>query len=160
MFTVVISGSVMRLQPLSLTLCNRGLKLTVDVTTAKNLYITRSTQILDATEELSKQSYGLKEVFTNNQIKKAKAKLPEYYSWLKEYDEAYTSLLNMDGAISDLNMRNAKVSIMERARNVYVSSLQGYEKELANIEASTNFKLSTGIALIAVLVSVVGVAIA
>ncbi|HHX8306438.1 TPA: hypothetical protein ACVOZG_004589 [Vibrio diabolicus] len=134
--------------------------MAIDVTTAKNFYITRSTEILDATEALSKQSYGLTEVFTNDQLKKAKAKLPEYYRWLKEFDEAYTSLLNMDGAISDLNMRNAKVSIMERAINVYVSSLQGYEKELANIEASTNFKLSTGIALLAVLVSVVGVAVA
>ncbi|MUI53152.1 hypothetical protein [Aliivibrio fischeri] len=134
--------------------------MTVEVTTAKNLYITRSNEILDATELLSKQSYGLKEVFTNDHLKKAKAKLPEFYRWLKEYDEAYTSLLSMDGAIPDLNMRNAKVSIMERARNIYVLSLQGYEKELANIEASTNFKLSTGIALFAVLVSVVGVAVA
>ena len=134
--------------------------MTLDATTAKNLYITRSKDILDATETLSKQSYGLKEIFTNAQLKKAKARLPEYYNWLKECDDSYTSLLNMDGAIPDLNMRNARVSIMERARNVYVLTLQGYERELANIEASTNFKLSTGIALIAVLVSVVGMAIA
>ncbi|MEZ9233830.1 hypothetical protein AB4259_22520 [Vibrio amylolyticus] len=134
--------------------------MTIDVTTAKNLYITKSKDILDATEMLSKQSYGFKEIFSNEQLKKAKVKLPEYYSWLREYDDAYTSLLNMEGALPDLNMRNAKVSIMERARNVYVLSLQGYEKELANIESSTNFKLSTGIALIAVLVSLVGVAVA
>ncbi|HAS6327681.1 hypothetical protein ABRZ80_22625 [Vibrio vulnificus] len=134
--------------------------MAIDVTTAKNLYITKSKDILDATEILSKQSYGFKEIFSNEQLKKAKAKLPEYYSWLREYDDAYTSLLSMEGALPDLNMRNAKVSIMERARNVYVLSLQGYEKELANIESSTNFKLSTGIALIAVLVSLVGVAVA
>ncbi|EHR7861147.1 TPA: hypothetical protein NJ344_004635 [Vibrio parahaemolyticus] len=134
--------------------------MTIDVITAKNLYITKSKDILDATEMLSKQSYGFKEVFTNDKLKKAKEKLPEYYNWLRKYDEAYTSLLSMEGALPDLNMRNAKVSIMERARNVYVLSLQGYEKELANIEASTNFKLSTGIALIAVLVSLVGVAVA
>ncbi|TOM78871.1 hypothetical protein [Vibrio parahaemolyticus] len=134
--------------------------MTIDVITAKNLYITKSKDILDATEMLSKQSYGFKEVFTNDKLKKAKEKLPDYYNWLRKYDEAYTSLLSMEGALPDLNMRNAKVSIMERARNVYVLSLQGYEKELANIEASTNFKLSTGIALIAVLVSLVGVAVA
>ena len=134
--------------------------MTIDATTAKDLYVTRSNQILEATEVLSKQNYGLTEIFTNKQLKQAKANLPQYYEWLKECDEVYTSLLSMNGAIPDLNMKNAKLSIMERARNIYVLSLQGYEKELANIQASTNFKLSTGIAMIAVLVSVIGIAVA
>ncbi|OCH41420.1 hypothetical protein [Aliivibrio fischeri] len=125
-----------------------------DMITAKNLYITRSKDILKATEILSKQTYGIREVFTSKQLKKAKSELSKYYEWLKVYDEAYIDLLKLDGALPDLNMRVAKVSIMECARNIFISSLQGYEKELSNIEASTNFKLTTGIALFAVLVSV------
>ncbi len=127
---------------------------------AKNSYIESSRTIFDATERLSSESYGIAEIFSKTKLKQGKAKLKGYYAWLKEYDEAYTENLTLGGTIGDLNMKNAKLSVVERSRSVFLSSLNGYEKELSNIEASTNFKLSTGIAIVAIVISMFGVAIA
>lgn len=125
----------------------------------KNSYIERSQEIFDATEKLSTDSYGFIEVFTQKKLKLGKADLKDYYIWLKEYDEAYTKNLTLNGTIGDLNMKNAKLNIIERSRAVFLSSLNGYERELSNIEASTNFKLSTGIAITAIVISIAGIAI-
>jgi hypothetical protein len=128
--------------------------------TAKNYYITRSRMIFSATEALSQDHYGMFEVFSSRKLKKAKYRLGEYYVWLEESDAVYTDHLDMSGAISDLNIRNAQLGVVERARDVFLSSLNGYEKELSNIQACTNFKISTCLALFAVVIAIAGVAIA
>lgn len=132
----------------------------MDLLEAKNSYIERSRQIFDTTEKLSKESYGLTEIFTKKKLKIAKGKLSNYYNWLKEYDAAYSENLILEGALYDLNIRNAKLKVLESSRLLFLSSLNGYEKELSNIEGSTNFKLSTGIAVAATIISIIGVSIA
>lgn len=132
----------------------------LELSVAKNFYISRSNQIIEATKVLSKDSYGIKDIFIKSKLLKAKQELEKYYGWLNEYDEAYTENLILGGAIPDLNMRNAKLSVVEKARGLFVSSLSSYEKELSNIEASINFKISTTIAFLAFLISVIGVAVA
>ncbi|MGX5915104.1 hypothetical protein ACR0ST_10265 [Aliidiomarina sp. Khilg15.8] len=139
-------------------LCKENRKLTLEE--AKNSYIKRSREIFDETERLSSESYGIAEIFTKSKLMQGKAKLKDYYACLKECDEAYAQFFTLGGAIGDLNMKNAKLAVVERSRSVFLSSLNGYERELSNIEASTNFKLSTGIAIVAVVISMFGLAIA
>lgn len=126
---------------------------------AKNGYLSRSLDILNATESLSKDKYGIFENFTNNKLNDAKKQLSLYYSWLREFDAAYSGEFMFHGTIPDITMLNGNLSIVERSRSMFVSSLNSYEKALANIESSTNFKLTTSIALLALLVAVLGVAI-
>ncbi|HAS8371842.1 TPA: hypothetical protein I7742_22650, partial [Vibrio vulnificus] len=113
-------------------------------------------EILNATEALSKDKYGLVEIFTNKKLIEAKAQLSIFYSWLREFDAAYSGDFMLHGTIHELTMLNGNLSIVERARNMFVSSLDSYEKAIANIESSTNFKLTTSIALLALLVAVLG----
>ncbi|AIL70748.1 hypothetical protein VV93_v1c16600 [Vibrio vulnificus] len=122
-------------------------------------YLAKSVYILNATEALSKDKYGLVEIFTNKKLIEAKAQLPIFYSWLREFDAAYSGDFMLHGTIHELTMLNGNLSIVERARNMFVSSLDSYEKAIANIESSTNFKLTTSIALLALLVAVLGLVI-
>ncbi len=126
---------------------------------AKKGYLEKSLDILNATESLSKDSYGILEIFTNTKLNDAKAQLSTYYSWLKEFDEAYSGDFMLHGHISDITRLNGNLSIVERARNMFVSSLDSYEKALANIESATNFKLTTSIALLALFVAALGLVI-
>uniref|UniRef100_A6VY19 Uncharacterized protein n=1 Tax=Marinomonas sp. (strain MWYL1) TaxID=400668 RepID=A6VY19_MARMS len=58
----------------------------------------------------------LKISLLNQKLFKAKQELEKYYGWLNEYDEAYAENLSLGGAIPDLNMRNAKLNVVEKAR--------------------------------------------
>ncbi|HCE4574290.1 hypothetical protein P3719_23295 [Vibrio parahaemolyticus] len=126
---------------------------------AKNGYLAKSIEILNATESLSKDKYGIFEIFTNKKLNDAKEQLSIYYSWLREFDATYSGEFMLHGTIPDITMLNGNLSIVERSRSMFVSSLNSYEKALANIESSTNFKLTTSIALIALLVAVLGLVI-
>lgn len=128
----------------------------MDLETAKTSYITRSRQVIDANEAMARESYGLVEVFSRTKMNGYKAKLGGYYDWLREYDEAYAETLSIHGTINDLQVKQAKAAIAAHARNLFVSSIGNYEKELSNIESSLNFRLTTSIAIIALLVSAIG----
>jgi len=127
----------------------------MDLNTAKNLYITRSRQIINANESMAKDSYGFMEMITKSKLKRHKEKLGDFYAWLRECDEAYSKNISVSGSINDLLMKQAKLGIAEKARGVFISSLNSYEKELSNIEGNINFKLTTSMAVLAIVVSAV-----
>lgn len=93
--------------------------------TAKNYYITRSRQVINANEALAKESFGLFEIITRTKLKAYKSKLSSYYDWLREYDDTYGESLSVQGTINELQMRQAKVAIAANARNFLVSSIGG-----------------------------------
>ena len=128
--------------------------------TAKKNYIKTGQEILKATESLSAQSYGILEIITKSKLRKGKEKLTGYYLLLKEYDDVYTSELEINGTTFDIELKLARLKICESARLIFTSSLGGYERELSNIESSINFKLTTGIAMIALVFSLAGVLLA
>ena len=120
-----------------------------------NSYLEKSKLINNATENLSSDSYGLIEIFRKKKLKDGKEKLKLYYSWLQEYDDVYAGELVLFDTNTQVYLAN--LSIVERARNVFTSSLRGYEKALSNIEASTNFHLTTTIALASFAIAVLGI---
>lgn len=122
--------------------------------TAKNYYITRSRQIIDDTEKLSIDSYGFREIFTRTKLRKHKSRLAQYYDWLREYDEAYSKELSIDVKYEDLKIIQARAEVVRQARELFVSSLSHFESELSNIESSHNFRLTTSIAILALVVSI------
>ena len=132
------------------------LYVNMELDTAKNYYITRSKQIIDATESMAKDSYGIIEQFKRNKVTKYKEKLTEYYNWLREYDAVYSAHLSISGTINELQIKQSQAIIVEQARNLFISSLRNYENEISNIENSLNFRLTTGIAIIAMVISVLG----
>lgn len=77
---------------------------------------------------------------------------------LQENDEKYSANFKTGGAIPDLNMRNAKLSTIEKARNMAMSSLSTVESFYKDTESSLNFSLTTIGAISAVVISVLGIA--
>lgn len=126
----------------------------MDLETAKNYYITRSRQIIDANESMARDSYGLLEMIAKTKLNRHKDRLGEFYGWLREYDEAYSENISISGSINEVLMKQGKLGIAEKAREIFISSLNSYEKELSNIEGNINFKLTTSIAVLAIIVSV------
>ena len=122
----------------------------------KKNYLDKSQEIYKSTKELAKDSYGMREILTNKKQRKAKEKLEIYYSWLNDIDSEYSKQFEIMGSVAEMQMRNGHLSVAERARNIFISSLSGYENAIANIEASTNFKITTILAMFAILVSIFG----
>lgn len=115
-------------------------------------YLEKSKIIFKETEKLSLESDKFNGTQRNKKLKEAKRNLTTYYSWLQELDKEYTGDLLIPGTPNNMFI----FSVVERARNVFMSSLNGYEKSLANIEANINFRKTTFIAIIALIVSMVG----
>ena len=124
----------------------------------KNNYIKKGQDILSRNESLATESFGFFESFTRTKLKRFKGNIAEYYTNLGALDSYYTSLFKTSGAINDLNMLNAQLQVISKAREMYTSALSAYEKELANIEGSLNFRLTTIIAIVAIIVSVASIA--
>ena len=128
----------------------------MNLETAKDYYIIGSREIIDANELMAKDSYGVADMITRKKINGYKSKLGNYYDWLREYDEAYSESLSINGTVNDLQMKQTKAAIAGQARSLFVASLRGYESEIRNVEASLNFRLTTSIAIIAIVTSVIG----
>ncbi|HCH3861609.1 TPA: hypothetical protein NKV27_002903, partial [Vibrio parahaemolyticus] len=73
---------------------------------AKNGYLAKSIEILNATESLSKDKYRIFEIFTNKKLNDAKEQLSIYYSWLREFDATYSGDFMLHGTIPDITMLN------------------------------------------------------
>lgn len=123
----------------------------------KSCYARSSTKILDSTKTLATDSYGMLEVFTGAKIGNAKKQLIDYYTTLGKLDDAYSECLQMTGSLNDLMMKNAKLATIERSRVIFMHSLDCFQRELSNVETSLNFKISTTMALVAIIFSIVGI---
>ena len=122
----------------------------------KSCYARSGAKILDSTKGLATDSYGMWEVLTRAKIGYAKKQLIDYYTTLGELDDAYSECLQMTGSLNDLMMKNAKLAIVERSRVIYIDSLDSFQRELSNVETTLNFKISTTMALVALILSSVG----
>lgn len=123
----------------------------------KDSYIAGSQKIVDASEELANDSFGFIEIFSKKKLKIHQGKVSKFYGWLREYDAKFSGRLSTQGGISTMQMRQAQVAIVSEARSLFVSSLSAFERELSDKEQTVNFRLSTTIALVAIVVSVVGI---
>ena len=120
----------------------------------KNQYIQSAKKIIDANEKMACDSFKFIEMFRRKNLRKYKGNLSDYYNWLREYDDEYSQFITTDGTINDLNFKLAKINIASKAREIFIVSLGNYEKELSNIEGNLNFLLSTSIALVAIVISI------
>lgn len=120
------------------------------------MYAEKSQMILEATREVATDSYGFLQIFTKTKLSRAKLKLNEYYDWLTKYDEVYSKNLITVGTRADVTVKDLSLKMVDRSRELFISSLRGYENELSNVESSLNFQLTTSIALLAILFSVIG----
>lgn len=127
----------------------------MDLEITKNVYIAKSQEIICANEAMARDSYGFREMITKSKLKNYKDKLGAFYGWLREYDEAYAGSISTSGTINDVLMKQAQLGIVEKARGIFILSLNSYEKELANIEGNLNFKLTTYMAVLAIFISII-----
>ena len=123
--------------------------------TAKDLYISYSRNIIDANEEMAKDRYGISEMFTRSKLSKYKNKLGEYYTWLRECDDVYSASLAPSTNVNDARLQQSTLDVVEKARAMFIFSLNSYEKELSNVEGNMNFRLTTSIAILAIIISIV-----
>jgi len=123
----------------------------------KAYYISKSNQIIEANEKMALDNYGFIEMFTQSKLKGYKNRLREFYEWLRESDEAYAQNMRIPISINEILMVNGQLGIVQNARDLFVSSLNSYEKEVSNIEGNINFRLTTFIAILAIIISVVAI---
>ncbi|MDZ4261981.1 MAG: hypothetical protein U1B30_06585 [Pseudomonadota bacterium] len=129
----------------------------MDLNTAKNFYFTRSDMLNRKHEELATTSFGFTEIFTRKNVTKYRSVLKQYYTWLYEYDEVLSKNMSLNDDNNELQPRTARANMVIISRSVYISSIESYEKELSNIESNLNFRLTTAIAVLALVFSAVGI---
>lgn len=129
----------------------------MELSTAKNFYFTRADMLNKKHEELATTAFGFKDVFRRTRVVQFRAALKQYYEWLHEYDSALSENISLEGENYELQSRAARAQMTSIARSVYVSSIESYEKELSNVETALNFRLTTAIAVVALVVSLAGV---
>lgn len=122
-------------------------------------YIRTSSEVLSDNELLASQSLGVKEMFSKSIITSHKDKLRSYFQKLADYDQEYATYLVAHGSINDLLMRNAAIQIMTQGRSMLVGAVKNYESSLVEFEGQLKFRVNITIALIAIVVSVVGLAV-
>jgi len=130
----------------------------MDLNTTKNYYFTRSEMLNKKHEELVTTTFSIRDIFDRKRISEYRGLIRQYYMWLHEYDTVLSENLSLSGENYELQPRAVKAEMTLIARSVYVSSIESYEKELSNIESSMNFRLTTIIALFALVLSVMSIA--
>ncbi len=63
------------------------------------------------------------------------------------------------GTVAYAQLDSARISMVTEARAIYVSNLSNYEKEISNVANNINFKITTTIAVVALIVSMLGAAV-
>lgn len=123
----------------------------------KKSYIESASSVLSDNEDLASASITFKEMFTKSVVSSNKEKLRKHFEILSDLDKKYVKNLTTNGTINDLLIRNAKIQILAESRNMLVSAIKNYESSLTEYEGQVKFRLNITIALIAIIVSIIGV---
>ena len=123
----------------------------------KNKFIEISSEVLTDNGGLASSSLTFREIFNQETLNSHKTKLHAYFETLSDLDEEYAKHLSTSGTINDLLMKNAKVQILSLSRTMLVGAIKNYESSLSEFEGQVKFRLNTTIAVVAIVVSVIGV---
>ena len=97
------------------------------------------------------RSFKRKHIFTHRD------KLKAHISTFDEIDREYRNCLNTNDAINDLLIKNARVSVLEKARSLPSDTISEYQRTILNSEACINFNVTTAIAVVALFLSFIGI---
>ena len=115
-------------------------------------------QLVAILKELSQFKPRFYHAFAKGKLGEYTAKLVEYREQLNEVDQRLRPHTRVPGDYNSIQMVSGKLSVTFSIRNVVLTTLDEAQKMLNSHEAQAGFKLSTNIALIAVVVSVLGLA--
>lgn len=115
-------------------------------------------QLVAILKELSQFKPRFYHAFAKGKLGKYTTKLVEYREQLNEVDQRIRPHTKVPGDYNSIQMMSGKLSVTFSIRNVVLTTLDEVQKMLNSHESQAGFKLSTNIALIAVVVSVLGLA--
>ncbi|MCK5885961.1 MULTISPECIES: hypothetical protein [Alcanivorax] len=116
-------------------------------------YIRLSEAVNDDNKILASENLSL---FGSKILNKNKRRIDGHFSRLAELDREYQGYLRPRGAINDLNMRNAQLGILTLSRKMAVDAIGNYETAISGFDAGFKFQISSTIAFLAFLISVLG----
>jgi len=121
-------------------------------------YTSISNDAVALNKTIDETEFSFVSIFCRKELKSLKQQIPALLSRLQELDKEYSAKFKTSRAINDLNMLNAQLAIVDKARNMAMSSLSNAEKAYKGTESSLNFRLTTVIAITAIVISIVGLA--
>jgi hypothetical protein len=125
----------------------------------KDHYLALREEVVVNSCEMSGRSVGFFNSFKHSYFQKHRAYLSAHYQRLNDIDTEFNRHFRMPGTVPDLNMLTMQLEVVSRARNLATDSLSAYETQVSNGEGGVNFRISTAIALFALVVSIVGIGI-
>ncbi|RJG09742.1 hypothetical protein D3879_16880 [Pseudomonas cavernicola] len=117
-------------------------------------YTASASIVLQDNEALAAASSGLREIFSRSVINEHKEKVRNHFQILLKLDEQYTKHLSPQGTINELSMKSAQIQILSQARSMFVGAIKNYESSLTELEGQFQFKVSTTLAIVAILISI------
>jgi len=124
-------------------------------------YFEKANDLKKASEALVSSKRGIKDTICKNIVNASQANLETYYQWLNQADKSLSQYVVIkksgfapaDGP-SATEVLAAELTIVSKAREVYVHSLSSYERQITDIENTLNFRLTTTLAVIAICVAI------
>lgn len=115
-------------------------------------------EIVAILKELSQFKPSFYHAFAKGRLGDYTAALVELREQLSEVDQRLRPHTRIPGDYNSIQMVSGKLSVTFSIRNVVLTTLDEAQKMLNSHESQAGFKLSTNIALLAIVVSVLGVA--
>ncbi|RBO81862.1 hypothetical protein [Marinomonas aquiplantarum] len=116
-------------------------------------------QVMAILKELSQFKPRFYHAFVKGKLGEFAISLVGFREQLNDIDQRIRPHTRIPGDYNSIQMVSGKLSVTFSIRNVVLTTLDEAQKMLSSHEAQAGFKLSTNIALLAIIISVLGVAI-
>ncbi|PSV49802.1 hypothetical protein [Photobacterium indicum] len=128
-----------------------------------SFYFDKAREIKSATERLTSTERTFKDIFTKQQVKQTQEKITTYYKWLNEADDKYLKHLVIKRVTyspaagpTEMERQAAEITVVSKAREMFIQSLSSFEKDITEVESTLNFRLTTTLAVLAIIISALG----
>lgn len=128
------------------------------------IYVEGVKSVNEESRSLATSKRRLLSMFSKRVITDAQSKLSGFYTSLENADELYTGKLKLIKTVSGaydgkdgVDRLASQCIVVSNARQLFINSLSSFESNIANIENVLNFRLNTTLALVAIVVSVIGI---
>ena len=119
-----------------------------------NNYNKVSEEAFSRNQQLATEKIGLINLILSKNIKEYKHAISAQYDKLKLLDNDYYNHFTTQGTINDLKLLNNQLDMVARSRDIAITSLVNFEKSIVAHDNNLNFKLTTIIAITALLFSI------
>ena len=119
-----------------------------------NNYNKVSEEAFSRNQQLATEKTGLINLIISKNIKEYKHAISAQYDKLKLLDNDYYNYFTTQGTINDLKLLNNQLDMVARSRDIAITSLVNFEKSIVAHDNNLNFKLTTIIAITALLFSI------